>query len=93
MGAARIYVHVAAPTWYATLPAAIWCWKTTAARLRVGYMLQNRQVLKRVFRIFEQCDVRVTEDYRWLLEVLSISGADSTPTVVLLSQASTARLT
>ncbi|CAN5222062.1 circularly permuted type 2 ATP-grasp protein [soil metagenome] len=55
----------------------------------VSYMLQNRQVLKRVFpRIFEQYDVRVTEDYPLaLLEVLKYiaPGGRLDPTVVLLS--------
>jgi uncharacterized circularly permuted ATP-grasp superfamily protein len=55
----------------------------------VSYMLQNRQVLKRVFpRIFEQYDVRVTEDYPLaLLEVLKFiaPGGRLDPTVVLLS--------
>lgn len=55
----------------------------------VSYMLQNRQVLKRVFpQIFEQYDVRVTDDYpAALLDVLKYiappTAAD--PTVVLLS--------
>lgn len=55
----------------------------------VSYMLQNRQVLKRVFpRLFEQYDVRVTDDYpRLLLEVLRhiAPGGRPDPTVVLLS--------
>jgi uncharacterized circularly permuted ATP-grasp superfamily protein len=55
----------------------------------VSYMLQNRQVLKRVFpRIFDQYDVRVTEDYPLaLLEVLKYiaPGGRLDPTVVLLS--------
>jgi uncharacterized circularly permuted ATP-grasp superfamily protein len=55
----------------------------------VSYMLQNRQVLKRVFpQIFEQYDVRLTDDYpAVLLDMLKFiepqSAAD--PTVVLLS--------
>ncbi len=55
----------------------------------VSYMLQNRQILKRVFpQIFEQYDVRLTDDYpAVLLDVLKYiappSAAD--PTVVLLS--------
>jgi uncharacterized circularly permuted ATP-grasp superfamily protein len=55
----------------------------------VSYMLQNRQVLKRVFpQIFEQYDVRVTEDYpAALLDVLKYiaPGGRHDPTVVLLS--------
>jgi uncharacterized circularly permuted ATP-grasp superfamily protein len=55
----------------------------------VSYMLQNRQVLKRVFpQIFEQYDVRVTDDYpAALLDVLKFiaPGAPADPTVVLLS--------
>ena len=55
----------------------------------VSYMLQNRQVLKRVFpRVFEKYDVRVTEDYPLaLLEVLKYiaPGGRLDPTVVLLS--------
>ena len=55
----------------------------------VSYMLQNRQVLKRVFpQIFEQYDVRVTEDYpAALLDVLRYiaPGRRPDPTVVLLS--------
>jgi uncharacterized circularly permuted ATP-grasp superfamily protein len=55
----------------------------------VSYMLQNRQVLKRVFPgVFEQYDVRVTEDYPLaLLEVLKYiaPGGRLDPTVVLLS--------
>jgi uncharacterized circularly permuted ATP-grasp superfamily protein len=55
----------------------------------VSYMLQNRQVLKRVFpQIFEQYDVRVTEDYpAALLDVLRFiaPGGRPDPTVVLLS--------
>lgn len=55
----------------------------------VSYMLQNRQVLKRVFpRVFEQYDVRVTEDYPLaLLEVLKFiaPGGRLDPTIVLLS--------
>src|SRR5262249_11020476 len=53
------------------------------------YMLQNRQVLKRVFpQIFEQYDVRVTDDYpAALLDVLRYiaPGGRPDPTVVLLS--------
>lgn len=55
----------------------------------VSYMLQNRQVLKRVFpQVFEQYDVRVTEDYpAALLDVLRFiaPGGRADPTVVLLS--------
>jgi uncharacterized circularly permuted ATP-grasp superfamily protein len=55
----------------------------------VSYMLQNRQVLKRVFpQIFEQYDVRVTEDYpAALMDVLRYiaPGGRPDPTVVLLS--------
>ena len=55
----------------------------------VSYMLQNRQVLKRVFpQIFEQYDVRVTDDYpAALLDVLRYiaPGGRHDPTVVLLS--------
>jgi uncharacterized circularly permuted ATP-grasp superfamily protein len=55
----------------------------------VSYMLQNRQVLKRVFpQLFEQYDVRVTEDYpAALLDVLRYiaPGGRADPTVVLLS--------
>jgi uncharacterized circularly permuted ATP-grasp superfamily protein len=55
----------------------------------VSYMLQNRQVLKRVFpQIFEQYDVRATEDYPAalldLLKYIAPAGR-SDPTVVLLS--------
>lgn len=55
----------------------------------VSYMLQNRQVLKRVFpQLFEQYDVRGTDDYpAALLDVLKYiapAGA-ADPTVVLLS--------
>jgi uncharacterized circularly permuted ATP-grasp superfamily protein len=55
----------------------------------VSYMLQNRQVLKRVLPLlFEQYDVRATDDYpAALLDVLKyIAPTDATdPTVVLLS--------
>ncbi len=55
----------------------------------VSYMLQNRQVLKRVFpQIFAQYDVRATEDYpAALLDVLKYiaPGGRPDPTVVLLS--------
>jgi uncharacterized circularly permuted ATP-grasp superfamily protein len=55
----------------------------------VSYMLQNRQVLQRVFpQLFEQYDVRVTEDYpAALLDVLRYiaPGGRPDPTVVLLS--------
>ncbi len=55
----------------------------------VSYMLQNRQVLKRVFpQIFEGYDVRVTDDYpAALLDVLKYiaPGGRPDPTVVLLS--------
>jgi uncharacterized circularly permuted ATP-grasp superfamily protein len=55
----------------------------------VSYMLQNRQVLKRVFpQIFEQYDVCVTDDYpAALLDVLKYiaPGGRADPTVVLLS--------
>ena len=55
----------------------------------VSYMLQNRQVLQRVFpQIFEQYDVRVTDDYPVaLLDVLKYiaPGSRPDPTVVLLS--------
>jgi uncharacterized circularly permuted ATP-grasp superfamily protein len=55
----------------------------------VSYMLQNRQVLKRVFpQIFEQYDVRVTDDYpAYLLDVLKYIAPPGRPdpTVVLLS--------
>jgi uncharacterized circularly permuted ATP-grasp superfamily protein len=55
----------------------------------VSYMLQNRQVLKRVFpQIFERYDVRVTDDYpAALLDVLKYiaPGGRSDPTIVLLS--------
>src|SRR5919205_4486870 len=52
-------------------------------------MLQNRQVLKRVFpQVFEQYDVRGTDDYpAALLDVLRYiaPGGRPDPTVVLLS--------
>ena len=55
----------------------------------VSYMLQNRQVLKRVFpQVFEQYDVRGTDDYpSALLDVLRYiaPGGRPDPTVVLLS--------
>src|SRR5262245_37337295 len=55
----------------------------------VSYMLQNREVLKRVFpQVFEPYDVRVTEDYpAALLDVLRYiaPGGRADPTVVLLS--------
>jgi uncharacterized circularly permuted ATP-grasp superfamily protein len=55
----------------------------------VSYMLQNRQVLKRVFpQIFDSYDVRATEDYpAALLDVLKhiAPARRSDPTVVLLS--------
>lgn len=55
----------------------------------VSYMLQNRQVLKRVFpQVFEQYDVRATDDYpAALLDVLKYiaPGGRADPTVVLLS--------
>jgi uncharacterized circularly permuted ATP-grasp superfamily protein len=55
----------------------------------VSYMLQNRQVLKRVFpQLFEPCDVRGTDDYpQALLDVLRYiaPGGRPDPTVVLLS--------
>jgi uncharacterized circularly permuted ATP-grasp superfamily protein len=55
----------------------------------VSYMLTNREVLKRVFpQVFEQYDVRVTEDYpAALLDVLRYiaPGGRADPTVVLLS--------
>jgi uncharacterized circularly permuted ATP-grasp superfamily protein len=55
----------------------------------VSYMLQNRQVLKRVFpQVFEQSDVRSTDDYpQALLDVLRYiaPGGRPDPTVVLLS--------
>jgi len=55
----------------------------------VSYMLQNRQVLKRVFpQIFEQYDVRATDDYpAALLDVLRYIAPSGhhEPTVVLLS--------
>ena len=55
----------------------------------VSYMLQNRQVLKRVFpQIFEPYDVRATEDYpAALLDLLKYIAPPgrSDPTVVLLS--------
>jgi uncharacterized circularly permuted ATP-grasp superfamily protein len=55
----------------------------------VSYMLQNRQVLKRVFpQIFEQYDVRVTDDYpACLLDVLKYIAPPGRPdpTIVLLS--------
>jgi uncharacterized circularly permuted ATP-grasp superfamily protein len=55
----------------------------------VSYMLMNRQVLKRVFPLlFEQYDVRMTDDYpSALLDVLHfIAPADRLdPTIVLLS--------
>jgi uncharacterized circularly permuted ATP-grasp superfamily protein len=55
----------------------------------VSYMLQNRQVLQRVFpQIFEPYDVRVTDDYpAALLDVLKYiaPGGRHDPTVVLLS--------
>jgi len=55
----------------------------------VSYMLQNRQVLKRVFpQIFEQYDVRMTDDYpAVLLDVLKYVAppGPNDPTVVLLS--------
>ncbi len=55
----------------------------------VSYMLQNRQVLKRVFpQVFENYDVRGTDDYpAALLDVLKYiaPGGRSDPTVVLLS--------
>jgi uncharacterized circularly permuted ATP-grasp superfamily protein len=55
----------------------------------VSYMLQNRQVLKRVFpQIFEQYDVRATDDYPAalldVLEYIAPAGLPD-PTVVLLS--------
>jgi uncharacterized circularly permuted ATP-grasp superfamily protein len=55
----------------------------------VSYMLQNRQVLKRVFpQIFEPYDVRATEDYPAalldLLKYIAPAGRPD-PTVVLLS--------
>jgi uncharacterized circularly permuted ATP-grasp superfamily protein len=55
----------------------------------VSYMLQNRQVLKRVFpQIFEQYDVRATEDYPAalldLLKFIAPAGRGD-PTIVLLS--------
>ncbi len=55
----------------------------------VSYMLHNRQVLKRVFpQLFEQCDVRGTDDYpAALLAVLKYIAPPGRldPTVVLLS--------
>jgi uncharacterized circularly permuted ATP-grasp superfamily protein len=55
----------------------------------VSYMLQNRQVLKRVFpQVFENHDVRGTDDYpAALLDVLRYiaPGGRADPTVVLLS--------
>ncbi len=55
----------------------------------VSYMLQNRQVLQRVFpQLFEQYDVRVTDDYpAALLDVLKYiaPGGRTDPTIVLLS--------
>jgi uncharacterized circularly permuted ATP-grasp superfamily protein len=55
----------------------------------VSYMLQNRQVLKRVFpQLFEQYEVRLTDDYpAALLDVLKYiaPGGRDDPTVVLLS--------
>jgi uncharacterized circularly permuted ATP-grasp superfamily protein len=55
----------------------------------VSYMLHNRQVLKRVFpKVFEQYDVRMTDDYpAALLDLLRYlaPGGRSDPTVVLLS--------
>src|SRR5437762_11170950 len=55
----------------------------------VSYMLQNRQVLKRVFpQVFEHYDVRGTDDYpAALLDVLKYiaPGGRPDPTVVLLS--------
>src|SRR5262245_38213220 len=55
----------------------------------VSYMLQNRQVLKRVFpQAFEAYDVRATDDYpAALLDVLRYiaPGGRPDPTVVLLS--------
>jgi uncharacterized circularly permuted ATP-grasp superfamily protein len=55
----------------------------------VSYMLMNRQVLKRVFPLlFEQYDVRMTDDYpAALLDVLKFiaPGDRPDPTVVLLS--------
>jgi uncharacterized circularly permuted ATP-grasp superfamily protein len=55
----------------------------------VSYMLQNRQVLKRVFpQVFESYDVRATEEYpAALLEVLKYiaPGGRPDPRVVLLS--------
>ncbi len=55
----------------------------------VSYMLQNRQVLKRVFpQLFAQYDVRANEDYpAALLDVLKFiaPGGRPDPTVVLLS--------
>jgi uncharacterized circularly permuted ATP-grasp superfamily protein len=55
----------------------------------VSYMLQNRQVLKRVFpQVFAEYDVRATEDYpAALLDVLRYiaPGGRPDPTVVLLS--------
>src|SRR5258708_4422344 len=55
----------------------------------VSYMLQNRQVLKRVFPLlFEDYDVRMTDDYpAALLDVLKFiaPGDRPDPTVVLLS--------
>jgi uncharacterized circularly permuted ATP-grasp superfamily protein len=55
----------------------------------VSYMLHNRQVLKRVFpQLFEQYDVRATDDYpAALLDVLKhiAPGGAADPTVVLLT--------
>lgn len=55
----------------------------------VSYMLQNRQVLKRVFpQIFEQYDVRATDDYPGaLLDVLRFIAPHGRqdPTIVLLT--------
>jgi uncharacterized circularly permuted ATP-grasp superfamily protein len=55
----------------------------------VSYMLQNRQVLKRVFpQIFDQYDVRGTDDYpACLLDMLKYiaPAGPPDPTVVLLS--------
>ncbi|MCI0683849.1 MAG: circularly permuted type 2 ATP-grasp protein [Gemmataceae bacterium] len=55
----------------------------------VSYMLHNRQVLKRVFpQLFEQYDVRATDDYpaalRDVLQHIAPAGA-ADPTVVLLT--------
>jgi len=55
----------------------------------VSYMLQNRQVLKRVFpQVFEQYDVRATDDYpAALLDVLRFIAPNRQhePTIVLLT--------